>query len=76
MIEVRTILTENGFVQTISRNGKGYLFTNGAGETVRLMSKGGSWEIRIMNSDGSNLDEFGNVAQGRSDSHGILLFSK
>ncbi|MGA7672328.1 MAG: hypothetical protein WBW04_18035 [Nitrolancea sp.] len=76
VIEVRATLTENGFSQTISQNGKGYLFTNGTGEAVRLMSKGGSWEIRIMNADGNYLDEFGNVAQDRSGSHGILLFSK
>ena len=75
IIGIRSTLLEGGFTQSVTRNGAGYLFRNNAGEEVRIMSRAGGWDARIMNKFGNYLDEFGNVAD-RMKSHGISIFSK
>jgi hypothetical protein len=60
IMNIRNILPQNGFTQTITRNGSGYLFRNAAREEVRVMSRGG-WDVGIKNASGNYLDEFGNV---------------
>jgi hypothetical protein len=52
-----------GFKQGLSKNKSGYLLKNGAGEEVRIMKRGGGWDIRVRNASGNYLDEFGDVAQ-------------
>ncbi|MGH7495432.1 MAG: RHS repeat-associated core domain-containing protein [bacterium] len=75
IIEIRTTLINNGFKQTVTRNGQGYLFKNSAGENIRIMSRGGKWDIRVQNQFGNYLNEFGNVA-GPSATHNIEVFSR
>jgi RHS repeat-associated protein len=75
IISIRNTLRQGGFTQTVTRNGSGYLFRNAAGEEVRIMSRGGGWDVRIMNSNGNYLDEFGNVGTPAS-SHGISVRSQ
>ena len=75
MIYIRNILRQNGFTQTISRNGQGYLFTNAAGEEVRIMSRNGRWDIRVRNAFGNYLDEYGNVGPP-STTHNITVLSR
>ena len=75
IINIRNILRQNGFTQTITRNGSGYLFRNAAGEEVRVMSRGGGWDVRIKNANGNYLDEFGNVGLPAS-THGINVTSR
>ena len=63
LIGIRSGLIENGFTMSLADNGAGYLFTNAAGEQVRLMSQGaGSWYLRIRNAAGNYLDDLGNPA--------------
>lgn len=62
IINIRNTLLKNGFRMTHSDRGSGYLFRNAAGEEVRIMRRGGGWDVRIKNSSGNYLDEFGNVA--------------
>jgi hypothetical protein len=69
IIEVREVLTRNGFTQQ-KAEGTGYLFTNALGEQVRIMYRNGSWDIRVRNQFGNYLDEFGNVAPP-GETHGI-----
>jgi len=78
IIGIRDALTSNGFTQTINTGtkNKGYLFTNGIGEEVRVMFRNGGWDVRIRNMTGNYLDAFGNVSQGAAASHGINVFSK
>jgi hypothetical protein len=40
IINIRNILRQNGFEQTITRNRSGYLFRNNIGEEVRIMRRG------------------------------------
>jgi RHS repeat-associated protein len=75
IISIRNTLREGGFTQTVTRNGSGYLFRNAAGEEVRIMSRGGGWDVRIRNSSGNYLDEFGNVGSPAS-THGITVRSQ
>jgi hypothetical protein len=75
ILDIRSTLTRQGFKQTLTRNKEGYLFQNAAGEQVRIMHRGGSWDIRVRNRYGNYLDEFGNVADA-SLTHGIEVFSK
>jgi len=71
IIEIREILTRNGFQQGRSESALGYLFRNAAGEEVRIMRRGGGWDIRIRNRYGNYLDEFGDVPTGPGPAHGI-----
>ncbi len=73
--DIRSGLFDDGFTQGLANNKKGYLFTNSAGEQVRIMSRGGGWDIRIRNAAGNYLDEFGNVAAPGS-THSIEVFSR
>ena len=76
IISIRNTLRQGGFTQTVTRNGSGYLFRNAAGEEVRIMFRGkGGWDVRIRNSSGNYLDEFGNVGSPAS-SHGIGVRSQ
>jgi RHS repeat-associated protein len=75
IIDIRTQLVKNGFKQTVTRNGQGYLFRNSTGEAVRVMSRDGKWDIRVQNQFGNYLDEFGNVGSPAS-THNIEVFSK
>ncbi len=75
IINIRSTLLNNGFTQTITNNGSGYLFTNSLGEQVRIMSRAGTWDVRIMNQFGNYLDELGNIA-APSKTHGIIVFPK
>ena len=45
IIGIRQHLVRNGFVQKLARNKKGYIFTNGTGEEIRLMRRGSGWDI-------------------------------
>jgi hypothetical protein len=45
------------------------------GEEVRVMSRGGGWDVRIKNASGNYLDEFGNVGLPAS-THGINVTSR
>jgi RHS repeat-associated protein len=77
IINIRNTLRQNGFSQAITRNKGGYLFRNAAGEEVRIMRRGGGWDLRIRNSNGNYLDEFGRVDQtGGGLSHGINVTSR
>ncbi|RMI42780.1 hypothetical protein EBN88_08615 [Streptomyces triticirhizae] len=75
IIEIRAALLDDGFVRQLAKNKKGYLYTNPAGEQVRIMRRNGNWDIRIQNSAGNNLDEFGNVAPP-AQTHGINVYSR
>lgn len=75
IINIRDTLTRNGFKQTITNNRKGYLFKNELGEEIRIMNRGGGWDIRVRNRYGNNLDEFGNVAPP-SKTHNIPVRSQ
>jgi hypothetical protein len=59
VIGVRASLRESGFTMRLSDNKKGYLFTNAAGEEVRLMQNGNGWYMRVRNSAGNYLDAMG-----------------
>jgi hypothetical protein len=74
IIEVRSTLLEEGFTMG-EAHGSGYLFENSLGEQVRIMSRGGGWDLRAMNGYGNYLDEFGNVARDAASAHGINVFS-
>ncbi|HEX5438988.1 MAG TPA: RHS repeat-associated core domain-containing protein [Gemmatimonadaceae bacterium] len=76
IINIRTTLLEGGFKQTLTRSKLGYLFKDAEGEAVRIMRRGGGWDIRVQNRFGNYLDEFGNVAKNALESHGITIFSK
>lgn len=75
IINIRSTLLSNGFTQSVTRNGSGYLFTNSLGEQVRVMSRNGSWDVRVMNQYGNYLDNLGGIAPP-SKTHGIFIFSK
>lgn len=75
IIEIREILLRDGFTQTITQNKSGYFFQNSLGEEVRIMSRGGGWDIRIRNKFGNYLDSSGNVASP-SGTHNIWLNNK
>jgi hypothetical protein len=63
IIGIRTTLADHGFAMRLSDNRSGYLFTNAAGEQVRLMREGaGQWYLRVRNAAGNYLDELGNPA--------------
>ncbi|TYB56006.1 hypothetical protein FXF51_45130 [Nonomuraea sp. PA05] len=55
-------LLNDGFTQGLTKNKKGYLFRNAAGEEVRIMRRNGAWDIRIRN----YLAENGDVAPPNS----------
>ncbi len=76
IIGVRTDLMNAGFRQGLSNNKKGYLFVNNGGDQVRIMRRGGGWDIRMQKPDGSYLDEYGKVAKDRASAHGIGVFSR
>jgi RHS repeat-associated protein len=76
IIGVRASLLKSGFTQGLSKNRKGYLFVNEAGEQVRIMRKAGEWEIRVRNRAGNWLDDLGNSARDRASSHDIKLINK
>ena len=75
IMNIRNILRQNGFTQTLTDNKSGYLFRNAAGEEVRIMFRKGGWDVRARNSSGNYLDEFGNVNQP-SQTHGIGVVSR
>jgi len=75
IIGIRSQLIEGGFTQTLSEKGLGYLFRNSAGEEVRMMSRGGGWDLRVRNAAGNYLDELGNAASPAM-THGIRIFSR
>jgi hypothetical protein len=75
IITIRNTLTQSGFKQTVTMNGEGYLFRNAIGEEVRIINRGGAWDIRVRNAFGNYLDETGNVASP-SATHGITVISK
>jgi hypothetical protein len=76
IIGVRDTLMRNGFSrQTLTRNKSGYLFRGPSGEEVRIMRRGGGWDIRVQNRYGNQLDQFGNVGTPQT-SHGIPLTSR
>ena len=75
IINIRNLLRQNGFTQTLTENRSGYLFRNAAGEEVRIMFRNGGWDVRVRNSSGNYLDEFGNVNEP-SKTHGIGVVSK
>ena len=52
----------------LAENKKGYLFTNEAGEQVRLMRGENGWYARIRNAAGNYLDEAGNPGD-RASTH-------
>ena len=62
IINIRSTLLNNGFRQSLTRNRSGYLFSNTLGEQIRVMSRNGTWDIRVMNQYGNYLDDIGNVA--------------
>jgi hypothetical protein len=70
IISIRDTLFKAGFTMNKAR-GFGYIFRNALGEQVRIMARGGGWDIRVMNQFGNYLDEFGNVAQNAAQAHGI-----
>jgi hypothetical protein len=62
VIGVRATLRANGFIMKLSENKKGYLFTNGTGEEVRLMRGAKGWYMRAKNAGNNYLDAQGNPA--------------
>lgn len=62
IIGIRATLRENGFAMRLSDNKKGYLFTNGTGEEVRLMRDANGWYMRAKNAGNNYLDALGNPA--------------
>ena len=62
IIGIRATLKENGFVMRLSENKKGYLFTNGTGEEVRLMRGAKGWYMRVKTAGNNYLDALGNPA--------------
>lgn len=51
------------------------MFDGPAGEQVRIMRRGGAWDIRVQNRFGNYLDEYGNVGSP-SGTHGITIESR
>lgn len=79
IIGIRQTLLKNGFKMSKTK-GFGYLFKypakkQGFFEQVRIMSRKGTWDIRVQNGQGGNLDEFGNQADPNL-THGINVLSK
>jgi hypothetical protein len=72
---IRAILLQNGFVQSLANNKKGYLFRNAIGEEVRIMHRNSGWDIRIRNQFGNYLDDCGQVASP-GKTHGITVSSQ
>jgi len=68
IIGIRSILRENGFVMGLAESKQGYLFTNEAGEQVRIMRGDRGWYARIRNAAGNYLDEVGNPGD-RASTH-------
>jgi RHS repeat-associated protein len=62
IIGIRAALKEDGFIMRLSENKKGYLFTNGSGEEVRLMRGDNGWYMRARNASRNYLDALGNPA--------------
>lgn len=60
IIGMRAALKENGFTMSLAQNKKGYLFTNGTGEEVRLMRGADGWYMRAKNASKNYLDGLGN----------------
>jgi len=79
IISIRQELFDDGFTQRLSDNRQGYLFEKQVGpnafEQVRIMNRGGGWDIRIQNRYGNYLDPTGNVVPP-AQSHGIPVYSK
>jgi len=76
IINIRNNLLNNGFKQTLTKNKSGYLFTNEAGDQIRIMLRNEGWEIRIQTQYKNYLNEFGIDPATRSGTHGIQVFSK
>jgi RHS repeat-associated protein len=72
IINIRSTLLNNGFTQSLTKNKSGYLFTNTLGEQVRIMHRGGAWDVRIMNQFGNYLDNVGNIGTPGS-THNLFL---
>jgi hypothetical protein len=62
IIGIRATLRENGFIMKLSENKKGYLFTNGTGEEVRVMPGANGWYMRVKNAFNNYLDAVANPA--------------
>lgn len=75
IISIRTVLRSHGFRVGLTQSQQGYLFTNAQGEQVRIMTRGGGWDIRVRNAYGNYLDDLGNVAPP-GQTHGIQIFSR
>jgi RHS repeat-associated protein len=52
VVGIRSLLRDNGFIMTLARNRRGYLFTNSAGEEVRIMRGAQGWYLRVQNAGG------------------------
>lgn len=60
---IRATLYDHGFsLQALTRNRQGFRFNGPGGEQVRIMRRGGGWDVRVQNRHGNYLDEFGNAA--------------
>jgi RHS repeat-associated protein len=75
IINVRSQLLRDGFQQTLTTKKSGYLFRHISGEEVRIMRRNGSWDLRIKNRFGNDLDRLGNVGIPET-THDIYIFSK
>jgi YD repeat-containing protein len=74
-------LGQNGYLYIYENNVAVYfagfyaIYSEMRGEEVRVMSRGGGWDVRIKNASGNYLDEFGNVGLPAS-THGINVTSR
>jgi hypothetical protein len=59
----------------LTANKRGYLFRGPGGEQVRIMRRGGGWDVRVQNRYGNYLDRFGDVGTPQT-THGIPLRSR
>jgi hypothetical protein len=60
IIGIRAALKEGGFTMRLAESKKGYLFTNGTGEEVRMMRGANGWTLRMLNRARNYLDAMGN----------------
>lgn len=68
IIGIRSTLRSNGFAMRLAENKSGYLFTNAAGEEVRVMRGEAGWYLRVKNQAGNYLDVLGNPGN-RASTH-------
>jgi RHS repeat-associated protein len=75
IIGIRSTLLTGGFKMGLAENRAGYLFTHSSGEVVRIMRRGGGWDLRVQNAAGNYLDDMGSVASP-AKTHSIRVLSK